>query len=412
MRIAMVSEHASPLAAIGGVDAGGQNVHVAELSAALGRRGHQVTVYTRRDDPDLPGRVLSAPNVEVVHVTAGPPTAVSKDEMLPYMPEMARAMATEWAVCPPDVVHAHFWMSGVAALDAADACIPSPPVLETFHALGSVKRRYQGVADTSPKARQWLEPSVAVRVARIIATCPDEVSELVALGADPKRISVAPCGVDLELFTPSGPTESTTRRARIAVLGRLVPRKGIDLAIRALARLQTAGQHDVELQIVGGPAGPGALDQDPEAKRLRALASELGVAGDVVFRGQLPRNAVPAFLRSCTAVVCTPWYEPFGIVPLEAMACAVPVVVAAVGGLQNSVVDQVTGLHIPPQDDEALAGALARLLSDAKWRRKLGAAGRRRVERHYSWDHVAALSEAAYLSTLDAMAITGEEVAS
>jgi len=121
---------------------------------------------------------------------------------------------------------------------------------------------------------------------------------------------------------------------------------------------------------------------------------------------------VPAFLRSCTAVVCTPWYEPFGIVPLEAMACAVPVVVAAVGGLQNSVVDQVTGLHIPPQDDEALAGALARLLSDAKWRRKLGAAGRRRVERHYSWDHVAALSEAAYLSTLDAMAITGEEVAS
>lgn len=209
MRIAMVSEHASPLAAIGGVDAGGQNVHVAELSAALARRGHEVTVYTRRDDPALPRRVVTAPGVQVVHVNAGPACALSKDEMLPYMSDMATEMARDWAVHTPDVVHAHFWMSGLAALEAAAEGPRAVPVLETFHALGVVKRRHQGTADTSPPARQWLEPRVAESVDRIVATCPDEVHELTAMGVDVARISISPCGVDLEHFQPVGSTELT-----------------------------------------------------------------------------------------------------------------------------------------------------------------------------------------------------------
>lgn len=396
----MVSEHASPLAAIGGVDAGGQNVHVAELSSALARRGHELTVYTRRDDPNLPERVSTRAGFEVVHVDAGPAQALPKDELLPFMPEMARRLAADWLLDPPDVVHAHFWMSGLASLDAAAQTIPAPPVLQTFHALGSVKRRYQGAADTSPRSRRWLEPGVARRADGIIATCPDEVRELTALGADPSLISVAPCGVDLDLFSSSGPPETTGGRARIAVVGRLVPRKGVDLAIRALARLKDAGRDDVELQIVGGASGADGLDRDPEAIRLRRLADELGVADRTIFRGQLPRSAMPAFLRSCAAVLCTPWYEPFGIVPLEAMACGVPVVVAAVGGLQDSVADNLTGLHIPPRDDAALADAVRRLLDDPKLRSRMGQAGRRRVEAGYSWDHVAALSEAAYQAVL------------
>ncbi len=400
MRIAMISEHASPLAPIGGIDAGGQNVHVAELGAALVRRGHAVTVYTRRDDPHLPRRVATATGVEVVHVDAGPAARVSKDELLPYMSQMARAIAQDWALCAPDVVHAHFWMSGLAALAAAKQSLPAPPVLETFHALGSVKRRHQGGADTSPPQRRWLEPEVAVRVDRILATCPDEVGELIALGADPAHISVAPCGVDLALFTPHGTVEQTDGTTRIAVVGRLVPRKGIDVVIRALARLTGQGRAGVVLHVVGGSAGEYALDHDPEALRLRALAGELGVSDRVVFRGQLARDEMPAFLRSCAAVVCTPWYEPFGIVPLEAMACAVPVVVSAVGGLQDSVVDGVTGLHVPPRDDTALAAALTRLLADPAMGRRMGAAGRRRVERGYSWDRVAALSEDAYSAAL------------
>src|SRR3954454_23056193 len=110
MRIAMVSEHASPLAVLGGHDAGGQNVHVAALSTALGARGHRVTVYTRRDGSHLPRRARVARNVDVVHVPAGPPWPVPKDDLYPHMASMATWLRREWAATAPDVVHAHFWM--------------------------------------------------------------------------------------------------------------------------------------------------------------------------------------------------------------------------------------------------------------------------------------------------------------
>lgn len=398
MKIAMISEHASPLAAIGGVDAGGQNVHVAALATALARRGHRVTVYTRRDDPQLPVRVPVCEGFEVVHVAAGPARTMSKDLILPYMSDLARGAAADWAADPPDVIHAHFWMSGVAALEAARVGGHDIPVVQTFHALGTVKRRHQGAGDTSPADRSWLEASVARSVDAIIATCSDEVFELRALGAEGPRISVAPCGVDLSLFTAEGPREEAARTHRIATIGRLVPRKGMDLPIRALGALRAEGITDVELLVVGGAGAAETLDDDPEVARLRALAAELGVADQVVFRGQLPREDMPAMLRSCDAVVCTPWYEPFGIVPLEAMACAVPVVAAGVGGLIDTVLDGVTGLHVPPRDATALARALHRLLADPDLAASFGAAGCRRATGRYSWDRIAADSEKVYLA--------------
>ncbi|HET7725527.1 MAG TPA: glycosyltransferase, partial [Propionibacteriaceae bacterium] len=209
-----------------------------------------------------------------------------------------------------------------------------------------------------------------------------------------------PCGVDLGLFGDGSASEPTGGRRRIAAVGRLVRRKGVDLVIGALARLRDAGVDDVELHIVGGPSGSSALSEDPEARRLQEVARSLGVLDRVVFRGQLPQAEMPAMLRSCTAVVCAPWYEPFGIVPLEAMACRVPVVVAAVGGLQDSVSDGVTGIHVPPKDEDAIADAVRRLLDDPALVARMGAAGRRRVERGYSWDHVAELTEDAYLLAL------------
>ncbi|SER84280.1 Glycosyltransferase involved in cell wall bisynthesis [Propionibacterium cyclohexanicum] len=401
MRIAMVSEHASPLAVIGGVDAGGQNVHVAELSAALGRRGHHVVVYTRRDDPTLPDRVVFAPGVEVVHVAAGPALPLPKDLLYPHMDALARGLASQWRAEPPDVVHGHFWMSGVAALQAvrlAQTPDRRPPVVQTFHALGTVKRRHQGPADTSPPERAMLEPRLAREVDRIIATCPDEVRELRAMGARPRRISVAPCGVDLGHFRAEGPSEPTGGRRRIAVVGRLVARKGIDLVIAALHELAAEGIGDVDLHIIGGSSVAAGLEADPEAGRLAREAVELGVADQVIFRGQLPREEMPQVLRSCAAVVCAPWYEPFGIVPLEAMACGIPVVVSAVGGLQDSVVDGVTGLHVRPRDHRALAAAIRRILDDPSLATRMGRAGRHRVEKHYSWNTVAELTEQAYLS--------------
>ncbi|KFU75930.1 Glycosyltransferase involved in cell wall bisynthesis [Amycolatopsis lurida] len=382
MRIAMVSEHASPLAALGGADAGGQNVHVAELSAALSRQGHDVTVYTRRENRRVAAAVETPDGYRVVHVPAGPARKLPKDELLPHMGEFGRILRSRWAKDRPDVVHAHFWMSGLASILAAkDLGIP---VTQTFHALGVVKRRYQGKKDTSPPERIRLERMIAKQADRVIATCSDEVFELVRMGLPRSRASVVPCGVALTEFTPDGGCAPRTARQRIVSVGRLVPRKGFDLAIAALPSVP-----DAELVIAGGPdAGP--LDEAPEVRRLRKIADQAGVADRVHLAGLVSRENMPALLRSADAVVCTPWYEPFGIVPLEAMACGVPVVATAVGGLTDTVVDGVTGLLVPPRNPKDLAGALRRLLSDASARESFGIAGTDRVRARYSWDRVAA----------------------
>ena len=346
----------------------------------MARTGAEVVVHTRRDDPLLPRRVALAPGVVVEHVDAGPPRHVPKDELLPHMDEFAARLTRRFAARQPDVVHSHFWMSGMAALEAAR----DTPVVHTFHALGVVKRRHQGSKDTSPASRLGEERELAASADRIVATCTDEVFELLRLGADRRRVSVIPCGVDLSLFGPDGPREPRREdRARIVVVGRLVERKGVGNAITALAGLPGA-----ELVIAGGPEAA-RLDSDPVARRLRRLARSLGVADRVDLRGRVERASLPALMRSADAVVCVPWYEPFGIVPLEAMACGVPVVASAVGGMIDTVVDGVTGVHVPPRRPDLLAGELVSLLADPARRAGLGAAGAERARTRYSWDLVA-----------------------
>ncbi|MFF6995268.1 glycosyltransferase [Streptomyces sp. NPDC008313] len=401
LSVALVSEHASPLATLGGVDAGGQNVHVAALAGALADRGHQVTVFTRRDASDLPDRVLLREGVLVHHVPAGPPEQIPKDELLPYMPEFGRHLARVWRTRPPDLVHSHFWMSGLASLRAVREL--GLPLLHTYHALGTVKRRHQQFADTSPPRRIALETEVGLGCDRVIATCRDEIAELGRMGVPEARTSVVPCGVDTDLFVPRGPAAGRGPcRYRLLQLGRVVPRKGAAVSIAALARLP-----DTELVIVGGPPA-GRLDDDPEVRRLRGVAREAGVAGRVRFTGGLPSTEVPALLRGADVVVCPADYEPFGIVPLEAMACGRPVVASAVGGQLDTVADPATGRLVPPRDPEALARAVGELLADPAAREACGEAGRRRVLRRYGWGRVAAATEAVYEEVVDAQqAVTG-----
>jgi glycosyltransferase involved in cell wall biosynthesis len=394
MRIDLVSEHASPLAAIGGVDAGGQNVHVAALAAGLARRGHEVTVHTRRDDEALPDRVVTQDGYNVAHVSAGPARALPKDELLPHMPAFAAVLRQQWSAAPPDVVHAHFWMSGLAAVAAA-ADLPVPvPVLQTFHALGSVKRRHQGAADPSPAARIELERALCRDVAHVVATCSDEVFELRCLGLPSDRATIVPCGVDTTVFTPRGPVAPGSGRPRLLVLGRLVERKGQDDAVRALRAVP-----DAELVVVGGPPAD-ELATDPEVCRLRGIAEEAAVGDRLVFAGSVPRDDVPAWVRSAAVVLAVPWYEPFGITPLEAMACGRPVVATAVGGLVDTVVDGVTGDLVPPRDPRRLGQVLAALLADEERRAAYGAAGVQRARGRYRWSRVVADTEAVYRQVL------------
>ncbi len=392
LRIDVVSEHASPLATLGGVDAGGQNVHVAALANALAALGAAVTVHTRRDDRRLPETVTFGPGVEVHHVDAGPPHPVPKDQLLPHMGTFADALARRWANRRPDVVHSHFWMSGLAALEAAGPL--GVPVVHTYHALGTVKRRHQGVLDTSPPERLEVEHRLAQEVDQVIATTADEAAELAAMGAPADRVTVVPCGVDLARFRPGErPGGEAAGRRRVVVVSRLVERKGIGNVIAAVAQLP-----GTELLVAGG--GPAdQLGEDAEARRFADLAARLGIADRVELLGAVDRDQVPALLRSADVVACCPWYEPFGLVAVEAMACGVPVVASAVGGLAETVVDGETGLLVPPRRPDAIAAALAGLLDDPGRRRRMGRSAVRRARR-YAWSRVGAET----LSVLGGMA--------
>jgi glycosyltransferase involved in cell wall biosynthesis len=388
MRIALVSEHANPLAAIGGVDAGGQNVHVAALAGGLAERGHEVTVFSRRDSSSVPVRVRAPEGYVVEHVPAGPPTDVPKDELLPHMPAFGDYLAKRIDEDPVDLVHAHFWMSGLAAVQAAQ--VTGVPVLQTFHALGTVKRRNQGPRDTSPGTRIAIERRLCRSVDHVIATCSDEVEELRALGLPPGRSSVIPCGVDTDVFRPLATARSD--RPRLLVIGRIVERKGVGNAIEAVAHLP-----GVELMIAGGPS-PDLLGADPEVARLRELATGLGVEDRVTFLGSVDRADVPRVMCSADVVVAVPWYEPFGIVPVEAMACGRPVVGSAVGGLLDTVVPGVTGELVPPRRPDLLAQSLRGLLTDPAKRDAYGRAGRARAVSTYQWRAVVAATEDVYAS--------------
>jgi D-inositol-3-phosphate glycosyltransferase len=304
------------------------------------------------------------------------------------MDAFAGSLRRSWWRERPDVVHAHFWMSGRASLGAAQPlCLP---VVQTFHALGVVKRRHQGPHDTSPAERVAEEARIVATADRVVATCSDEMFELVRMGADPRRVSIVPCGVDLRRFRPEGRRLARNGRHRVVVVSRLVPRKGIGNVISALA-----GLPDCELLVAGGPPA-GQLDGDPEVRRFRQLAAARGVHERVRFLGGLEQEQVPALLRSADVVACVPWYEPFGMVALEAMACGVPVVATAVGGLVDTVVDGVTGLHVPPRRPGEVARAIGDLLRRPRLRAAMGVAGAERARRRYGWATVAAETLAVY----------------
>ncbi|WP_319458562.1 glycosyltransferase [Micromonospora sp. RTP1Z1] len=384
MRIAMISEHASPLAVLGGEDAGGQNAHVAELSAALVAAGHDVRVYTRRDAVDLPVAVRAPDGFDVVHVPAGPAEPVAKDELLPYMAEFGGWLAERWRTgdWQPEVIHAHFWMSGVAALAAGRRT--GVPVVQTYHALGTVKRRHQGAQDTSPPGRVRFERELGRSVDRVVAQCQDEVGELVRMGVPRSRMTVVPSGVNLGSFAPLGPAaERDGDRPRILTVGRLVERKGFQDVIRATALVPGA-----ECVVVGGPPA-GLLETDAYARRLRTLAQSCGVADRVRLVGAVPREEMGRWYRSADVLVAAPWYEPFGLTPLEAMACGVPVIGTAVGGLIDTVVDGRTGDLVPARDPQALGAAIQRLLGDRIRRFAYATAALERARRCYSWSTTA-----------------------
>jgi D-inositol-3-phosphate glycosyltransferase len=392
MRIALISEHASPLAAIGGVDSGGQNIYVAHVARCLVEEGHVVDVFTRRDSRQQRPVVDVKPGLRVLHVAAGPARFVPKEQLLPWMPEFAGACERLCGSGPHyDVVHANFFMSGWVALQLKRRL--GLPFVITFHALGLVRREHQGQADAFPRERIDIERELVREADAIVAECPQDRADLMRLyAADPHKLTMVPCGFDVGEFSPMNRAFARSLLGLepdafvVLQLGRMVPRKGIDNVVRAVALLPR--RMAARLLVVGGDSDPADDALTPEIGRLRAIARDAGVEDIVTFCGCKPRAQLRAYYAAANVFVTTPWYEPFGITPLEAMACATPVIGSRVGGIQYSVADGITGYLVPPNDPAALAERLGFLQTRPALARQLGLAGVRRVHAMFTWERV------------------------
>jgi D-inositol-3-phosphate glycosyltransferase len=403
LHIALISEHASPTALLGGADAGGQNVYMDEVSRNLAARGHRIDVYTRRDEPDAPTVRQWAPGVRIISLAVGPARHLPKDDLWPLMPAFRDAIARfadAEGVCY-DVLHGNFWMSGWVAAELGERW--GVPVGQIFHATGLTKRRHQGEADTSPAERIAVEREVVRRVGRLIAQCPAERDELVDdYGADPERVVLIPSAVNIELFRPV--EQSSARRQislegegpTVAYVGRLLPRKDPRNIVRALALLRHELHIPARLLLVGGETSEPDSEATPEIGALQRLARELHVDDAVIFYGRRQPGELHLYYGAADVAVTTPWYEPFGLTPLEAMACGRPVIGSAVGGITYTIADGETGLLVPPREPAALAAALRQLLTNPALRVEMGRAARQRVEREFTWPVVARRTEALY----------------
>ncbi len=407
MKIALISEHASPLATLGGVDSGGQNVYVAHLSRQLARRGHKVDVFTRCDDEALPGIVPFDRSVRVIHIPAGPRRHIAKEQLLPYMQEFSLRMANYCSVPTRryDIVHANFFMSGLVGARLQEEL--GIPLVITFHALGKVRRLHQREADRFPAARMAIEEQLVRRADRIVAECPQDRDDLIHLyDAAPDKIDVVGCGVDIdELSSVSRSAARSTLGLDdddfvVLQLGRLVPRKGIDNVIRAIGCLQRDHGIRARLLVVGGESIEPDPIITPEIGRLAAVADAENVRELVTFVGQRARPELRNYYSASDVFITTPWYEPFGITPLESMACGTPVIGAAVGGIKHTVIDEVTGYLVPPKDPAAVAERLARFHRNAELARAFGRAGIRHVRANYTWEQIARQMTEVYASTL------------
>jgi D-inositol-3-phosphate glycosyltransferase len=375
-RLAVLSVHTCPLAALGGKETGGMNVYVRELSRALGRLGFAVDVFTRSQDPGIPEVVALGPGARVVHVPAGPARPIARAAVAEHLPEFAAGVEAFRARegVRYDLVHSHYWLSGLAGLDLRRRW--DTPLVHMFHTLGAIKNAVAGDSgDTEPAERLEAEVRIAAAADRIVASNLVERAGLVwHLQADPARVAVIPCGVDVELFRPRPAAPARVRLGLDAehvllFVGRLTPIKGLETLLRALAVLRSDGLASARLTllVVGGTKG------DPgDSVHLRRLAQDLGVASWVDFRGPQPQDSLPDYYAAADLCLMPSRYESFGMVALEAMASGVPVIASRAGGLTVTVQDGITGRLVPEGDVAALAHAVKSLLADDAPRRALG----------------------------------------
>ncbi len=400
LRVAMLSYHTCPLAILGGKDTGGMNVYVRDLTRELGRLGIHVDVFTRSQDEHVPHVLhdLGYGN-RVVHVPAGPEVPLAKRELIDYIPEFVngvKAFAAEKGI-HYDIIHSHYWMSGLAAESLSDAW-GGTPIVHMFHTLGEMKNRIaQSDEERESPERIAGEKRVLARVDRIVTATLAERTQLRFLyKADDRKLITIPPGVDTSHFYPISPDEAKMAIGikpdvrMILFVGRIEPLKGLDTLIRAMSCLKlNHPDHPVHLAIIGGEPDASPQQMSAEMARLQKLCDELALDQTVIFLGKRGQDTLPYYYSAAEVLIMPSHYESFGMVALEAMACGTPVIASEVGGLGFLVKNGETGYTIPNGDPAVLCDKLSTLLNDANLREAMG---RRAAEyaQSYTWDKIAA----------------------
>ena len=396
MRIAMLSFHTCPLATLGGKDTGGMNVYVRDLTRELGRIGIHVDVFTRSQDEHVPHVLhdLGYGN-RVVHVPAGPEVPLPREELVTYIPEFVRGIK-EFAQVKElqyDLIHSHYWMSGIAARDLK--AFWEVPVVHMFHTLGVMKQRVARASEEREgKYRLEGELEVLALSDRIVAATQAEMAQLLWLyQADTSKIVIIPPGVDTSHFYPIPEDEAKEFigippcERMLLFVGRIEPLKGIDTLMQAIAVMKPNNLR-VCLSVIGGEPEVGSEMENNEMLRLQDLRQNIGLDDLVAFLGKRRQDTLPYYYSAAEVVVLPSFYESFGMVALEAMACGTPVVASQVGGLAFLVQDGETGFTVPVDDPNALAERLTELLENPDLHQRMGKCA---VEfaQDYAWEVIA-----------------------
>ena len=398
LRIAMISYHTCPLATLGGKDTGGMNVYVRDLTRQLGQMGIHVDVFTRSQDDHVPHILheLGYGN-RVVHIPAGPEHPVAKQELVNYIPEFVegiKSFACEKGI-KYDIIHSHYWMSGLAAISLSDAW-GGTPIVHMFHTLGEMKNRIARTeAEREGEYRINGEKQVLRRADRVVVATVAELTQLRFLYKANGNMVVIPPGVDVCHFYPIPADEAKMyvglkpEDRMVLFVGRIEPLKGVDTLIQAMSCLQLKEKNrPVHLAIIGGDPGASPEEMTAEMARLQKLCDDLAVDQTVVFLGKRDQDKLPYYYSAAQLVVMPSHYESFGMVALEAMACGTPVIASEVGGLAYLVRDGETGFTIPDQEPEALCDKISWLLNDKQLHETMS---QRAVEyaQDYAWEKIA-----------------------
>ena len=406
-RIALLSVHSSPLGVAGGRKVGGMNIMVAALAKTFGRRGIQVDVFTRDDDPAHVGKIIHmGKNARLIYLPAGPPEHLEPNQIQEYVPQFTTALLdfTNQAQLHYDLIYSHYWISGAVALHLREAW--GVPLVQMFHTLGQMKKRIANAGTDIPPTtlipppvgqRVDMENKVIAKADRLIAaTYAERVQMLMLYRADRRRIDIVPPGVDLTRFQPVSQWIAKKRlnfeptQKLLVWAGRIEPLKGIDNILYALTLLKKAtpdlARH-ILLCIVGGDPQSDSPDND-EMRRLQSLMHRLEIESMVCFVGAKPQDELYYYFNAAEAVLVPSDYESFGMVALEAMACGTPVIASEVGGLAFLVKDGETGYHIPTRDPAMLAERIYQITNNPEKRTQMGRSAQQ-LAKEYSWDHIA-----------------------